>query len=186
MRRDWPLAGGLIAGAIVDAAVGDPARGHPVALFGRVMATVEQRVYADRAGRWIAYAAAGVFAGAAPLLLAAQATQGRPAARAALTAATTWAVIAARSLGAAALQIENALTAGDLTRARAALPCLCGRDPQDLGAAAITRAVVESVAENTSDAIVAPLIWERSPGRPVRVPGRQHPRRHGRPSLTAL
>ena len=90
------------------------------------MATVEQRVYADSAGRGIAYAAAGVFAGAAPLLLAAQATQGRPAARAALTAATTWAVIAARSLGAAALQIENALTAGDLTRARAALPRRAG------------------------------------------------------------
>jgi len=39
------------------------------------------------------------------------------------------------------------------------LPSLCGRDPQDLDHAQITRAVVESVAENTSDAIVAPLIW---------------------------
>jgi len=164
--RDWPLAAGLIAGVIADGIAGDPERGHPVALFGRLMTAVEHRVYADRAGPGLAYAAGGVLAGAGPLLLAIRATRARPAARVAVTAATTWAVIASRSLGATANQIGTALTAGDLAGARAALPSLCGRDPQYLDIAGIARAVVESVAENTSDAIVAPLIWGAIAGPP--------------------
>jgi adenosylcobinamide-phosphate synthase len=159
MRRDWPLACGLIAGAIADAIAGDPERGHPVAMFGRLMTAVEDRVYADRVGPGIVYAASGVLAGAGPLLLAARGIRARPAPRAAVTTATTWAAIASRSLGAAARQIGTALEDGDLAQARSALPGLCGRDPEHLDAAGITRAVVESVAENTSDAIVAALLW---------------------------
>jgi adenosylcobinamide-phosphate synthase len=158
-RRDWPLAGGLIGGAVADAIAGDPARGHPVALFGQLMTAVEERVYADRAAPGIGYAAGGVLLGAGPLLVAARVTRASPTARAAITAATAWAAIASRSLAGAARQIATALAAGELAQARDALPCLCGRDPQDLDEAGITRAVVESVAENTSDAIVAPLIW---------------------------
>jgi adenosylcobinamide-phosphate synthase len=157
--RDWPLAGGLIGGAVADAILGDPQRGHPVALFGRLMAALERRVYADRAAAGIGYAAGGLLLGAAPLLVAARLTRSSPAGRAVITAATAWAVIASRSLCAAAGQIGMALSAGDLAQAREALPSLCGRDPQGLDHAQITRAVVESVAENTSDAIVAPLIW---------------------------
>jgi adenosylcobinamide-phosphate synthase len=156
---DWPLASGLIAGAVADALIGDPARGHPVALFGRLMAALEQRVYADRAASGIGYTVGGLLLGAGPLLVAARFTRSSPAGRAALTAATAWAVVASKSLCAAARQIGAALDAGDLAKARNALPSLCGRDPQGLDHAQITRAVVESVAENTSDAIVAPLIW---------------------------
>ncbi len=158
-RRDWPLAAGLIGGVIADAIAGDPARGHPVAAFGRIMTAVERHVYADRAGRGIAYAAGGATLGALPLVIAGRVARVSPAVRAAITAATTWAVIASRSLAETASQIGTALTDGDLTQARDTLPSLCGRDPQDLDQTAITRAVVESVAENTSDAIVAPLIW---------------------------
>jgi adenosylcobinamide-phosphate synthase len=157
--RDWPLAGGLIGGAVADAILGDPPRGHPVAVFGQLMTVLEQRVYADRTAAGIGYAAGGLLLGTGPLLVVARLTRGSPAGRAAITAATAWAVVASRSLCAAAGQIGTALGAGDLAQARDALPSLCGRDPQDLGEADITRAVVESVAENTSDAIVAPLIW---------------------------
>jgi adenosylcobinamide-phosphate synthase len=157
--RDWPLASGLIGGVVADALFGDPARGHPVALFGRLMTALEQRVYADRAATGTGYAVSGLLLGAGPLLVAARLTRGSSAGRAAITAATVWAAIASKSLCAAARQIGTALDAGDLARARDALPSLCGRDPQDLDHAQITRAVVESVAENTSDAIVAPLMW---------------------------
>jgi hypothetical protein len=51
--RDWPLAAGLIAGASADAILGDPQRGHPVALFGRLMTALEQHLYADRAASGI-------------------------------------------------------------------------------------------------------------------------------------
>jgi adenosylcobinamide-phosphate synthase len=77
----------------------------------------------------------------------------------AVTAAATWAVTGARSLCAEAVRIGRALESGDLDRARELLPNLCGRDPAYLDEPGICRAVVESVAENTSDAIVAPLLW---------------------------
>ncbi len=54
----------------------------------------------------------------------------------------------------------------DLQAARQALPSLCGRDPTNLDATEMTRAVIESVAENTSDAIVAPLLWGAVAGLP--------------------
>ena len=53
-----------------------------------------------------------------------------------------------------------------LAAARARLPSLCGRDPEVLDAAGIARAGVESMAENTSDAVVAPLFWGAVAGVP--------------------
>jgi adenosylcobinamide-phosphate synthase len=50
--------------------------------------------------------------------------------------------------------------------ARERLPSLCGRDPRALDSAGLARAAVESVAENTSDAVVAPLIWGAVAGVP--------------------
>jgi adenosylcobinamide-phosphate synthase len=157
--RDWPLAAGLIGGTLVDAIAGDPARGHPVALFGQLLTAIEERVYADRAAAGLAYAAGGVLLGTAPAFVTARLARARPSGRAVITAATAWTVIASRSLGQTADRIGAALSAGELDWARAALPSLCGRDPQGLDSADIARAVVESVAENTSDAIVAPLVW---------------------------
>jgi adenosylcobinamide-phosphate synthase len=55
----------------------------------------------------------------------------------------------------------------DLEGARRLLPSLCGRDPATLDAAGLTRATVESVAENTSDAQVAPLLWAAAGGVPA-------------------
>lgn len=60
-----------------------------------------------------------------------------------------------------------ALDAGDVDAARRRLPHLCGRDPSRLDGKELARATVESVAENTSDAVVAPLVW----GAALGVPG---------------
>jgi adenosylcobinamide-phosphate synthase len=62
-------------------------------------------------------------------------------------------------LGEAALAIAAALDADDLVQARALLPALVGRDPSALDGKGVARAVVESVAENTVDAVVAPALW---------------------------
>ena len=51
------------------------------------------------------------------------------------------------------------MEAGDLDGARAVLPSLCGRDPAGLDAQGLSRAAVESVAENTADAVVGALVW---------------------------
>jgi adenosylcobinamide-phosphate synthase len=162
----WPLPAGLLAGVAADALLGDPRRGHPVAAFGRAAAAVQTRLYADSTPRGAVYAAACVALAAAPAVAAARLTRGRPLAALAAVTAATWAVTGAKSLAGEARRIGRALEAGDLPAARAALPSLCGRDPDGLDALEISRAVVESVAENSGDAIVSPLLWGAAAGVP--------------------
>jgi adenosylcobinamide-phosphate synthase len=88
------------------------------------------------------------------------------AASVALTAAATWAVVGGTTLGREARAIGDALADGEIETARERLPHLCGRDPQALDADGIARAVVESVAENTSDAVVGALVWGAVGGVP--------------------
>ncbi|WP_240662672.1 CobD/CbiB family cobalamin biosynthesis protein [Streptomyces sp. WAC 06738] len=83
-----------------------------------------------------------------------------------LVAFAAWAVLGGASLRREALGIAHALRAHDLADARHRLPHLCGRDPHRLGEADIARAVVESVAENTSDAVVGALLWGAVGGVP--------------------
>jgi adenosylcobinamide-phosphate synthase len=71
----------------------------------------------------------------------------------------TWAGLGGRSLIREARRIAAALDAGELDAARAALPALAGRDAGALDSNGICRAVVESVAENTGDAVVGALLW---------------------------
>ncbi|MEV4938397.1 cobalamin biosynthesis protein [Streptomyces zaomyceticus] len=160
------FAYGAAAGLAVDLLVGDPRRGHPVAAFGRAAAAVEERLHHDHRG-WGALHTL-VCAGSAAALgaLAARAVRDRPAAAAALTAASVWAVVGGTTLGREARAIGGALAAGDLDVARERLPHLCGRDPQSLDGPAMARAVVESVAENTSDAVVGALFWGAVAGVP--------------------
>lgn len=166
MRADRIFAYGATAGLIGDLLLGDPRRGHPVAAFGRAAAGVERRLWRDHRG-WGALhtlvCAGGTAGGAA---LAARALRRRPAASVALTAAATWSVVGGTSLGREARSIGGALAAGDLGLARERLPHLCGRDPQSLDGPQIARAVVESVAENTSDAVVGALVWGALGGVP--------------------
>jgi adenosylcobinamide-phosphate synthase len=74
-------------------------------------------------------------------------------------ALATSVVVAGRALSAEARAIATRLTDDDLDGARRRLPALVGRDPESLDAKGIARAVVESVAENTVDAVVAPACW---------------------------
>ena len=64
-------------------------------------------------------------------------------------------------------RMADLLDAGDIDGARLLLPSLCGRDPSVLDAAGLTRAALESVAENTSDAQVAPMLWGAVGGVPA-------------------
>jgi adenosylcobinamide-phosphate synthase len=163
---DWPLGAGIAAGVLADALVGDPRRGHPVALFGRAATRLERNIYADSRTRGAAFTACCEALAIGPALAAARISRRHPATRLAWAGMVTWAVTGARSLTAEAGRIHRALLAEDLAGARRLLPNLVGRDPAQLDAAGIARAVVESVAENTSDAIVAPLLWGALAGPP--------------------
>ena len=164
--RDWPLAAGLAAGVALDALIGDPRRGHPVAAFGRLAAGLETRMYADSRLRGALHTGACLTAATAPAVAAHRLTRGRPLPRAAALAAGVWAVTGARSLRQTAERAALHLDTGDLAAARAVLPALCSRDPSHLGPKELARAVVESVAENTSDAAIAPLLWAAAAGLP--------------------
>ncbi|NMI01806.1 cobalamin biosynthesis protein [Pseudonocardia sp. K10HN5] len=147
---------------VADALLGDPRHGHPVAGFGSVAAALERRWYADRrlAGAGYTAALVGGAAGLGALL------ERTPAARTLLTAAATWAVLGGTSLAREGAALAGELERADLAAARLRLPGLCGRDPAALDAAGIARAGVESLAENTSDAVVAPLFWGAVAGMP--------------------
>ncbi|HMC09192.1 MAG TPA: adenosylcobinamide-phosphate synthase CbiB, partial [Actinomycetota bacterium] len=81
------------------------------------------------------------------------------AGRVALWSLVVWAALGGRSLERAAEAVAAAVESGDLAAARRLLPALAGRDPGTLGAAELCRAGVESVAENTADAVTGPLFW---------------------------
>ncbi|MBA6435635.1 cobalamin biosynthesis protein [Streptomyces sp. GMR22] len=163
------FACGAALGFLGDLATGDPRRGHPVAAFGRAAAAAERRLWRDHRGYGAlhtALCAGGAAAGAALLTRAVRGLGSRRGAEVALTAAATWAVLGGTSLGREARAVGGALAAGDLEVARERLPHLCGRDPQALDGPQIARAVVESVAENTSDAVVGALVWGAVGGVP--------------------
>lgn len=159
-------AAGLLAGGLLDVVLGDPRRGHPVAAFGGAATRAETVLWSDSRGRGVAMVATCL----APVALAGLAgqrlTRNRPALTLAATALASWTVLGGASLGGSALALGRALDAGDLAAARRMLPTLCGRDPKQLDAAGLARAAVESVAENTSDAVVAPLLWGAAFGLP--------------------
>jgi adenosylcobinamide-phosphate synthase len=103
----------------------------------------------------------GVGAAAAAGLAAERVLGKRVAAAAAVSLCS-----AAHALVAAAQQVAAALRAGDLVAARGALPALVGRDVAGLDDKEIARAVVESLAENLSDAVVASALWALVAGAP--------------------
>ncbi|MGH2950084.1 MAG: CobD/CbiB family cobalamin biosynthesis protein, partial [Solirubrobacteraceae bacterium] len=71
-----------------------------------------------------------------------------------------------RMLRAEAGAVEELLGRGDLDAARDRLSSLCGRDARDLDASGVAAAAIESVAENSVDAVVAPVFWASILGGP--------------------
>ncbi|WP_018635725.1 cobalamin biosynthesis protein [Parafrankia elaeagni] len=171
---------GLLLGVVLDTLFADPARGHPVAGFGRVAARLERAAYRDSRLAGVAYTAVlvggpAVVAGRVERGLARapagsrgehRARRGAGLAATALTAVVTWSVLGGASLRREGRALGGELARSDLAAARRRLPSLCGRDPSVLDTGGLSRAGVESLAENTSDAVVAPLLWGAVGGLP--------------------
>ncbi|MDQ1703095.1 MAG: adenosylcobinamide-phosphate synthase [Frankiaceae bacterium] len=165
MPRRPALAVGLALGAALDARIPDPRHGHPVAIFGQWAAAHERAVYAPSATTGAGFLAGTVLPVALVGRRAARRARTAPG-RTAVVAAATWTVLGGAGLRRAATAVQRSLEAGDLEAARQGLRSLCARDPSALTADEIVRAVVESVAENTCDAVVAPLLWGAVAGVP--------------------
>jgi adenosylcobinamide-phosphate synthase len=146
---------GAAIGLVADRVLGEPrVEPHPVALLGTALGRIEERTYAPSRARGVLHAAIGAGVGVAAGAVVRS------------TAAATYVSSSGRMLGDAALDVRDALVRDDLDHARELLPMLVGRDPSSLDADDIARAVVESVAENTVDAVVAPALWGAIGGAP--------------------
>lgn len=145
---------GLLAGILADRLVGDPGgRFHPVAVFGRYASAVEKRLYAPSKSAGVAYLAACVLP---PLSATIAISRKYPELSLAVALASA---LGGTTLEKTGLRMRERLDAGDLAGARELVPWLCSRDPELLDEAGIARATVESLAENTSDAVSAPIFW---------------------------
>ncbi|MGW4357097.1 cobalamin biosynthesis protein [Nocardia sp. NPDC004582] len=176
-------AAGLLLGFGLDRVLGDPRRGHPVAGFGSAAMRVERVTYRDSRAAGVVHEVVLVGAVTGLGIGLRRAVSGRAGSNrrtsrprstgsvrtlgeVALTAAATWTVLGGTTLAKTGRDMADRLESGDIEGARALLPSLCGRDPEALDADGLARAALESIAENTSDATVAPLFWGAVAGVP--------------------
>jgi adenosylcobinamide-phosphate synthase len=154
----------LALAVAIDLALGDPRwLPHPVVLIGRLIAILEvnlRSVFRNErfAGILLLLFTAGIAAAAAWLLIMICDFL-NPLAGFLVAAAISYTCLAARSLHSESALVADALAAGNLAEARRTLAFIVGRDTADLDETEIWRALVETVAENTSDGIIAPLFW---------------------------
>ena len=137
-------------------------------MFGQAAAKVERLTYRDSGLAGAVHV--GLLVGAVGLLGASvqrAADRGGRAWTIAANATATWVSLGGTSLARTGLAMSELLERGEVEAARGLLPSLCGRDPAWLDGAGLTRASLESVAENTSDAQVAPLLYAGVGGVPA-------------------
>jgi len=154
----------LLAALALDWLLGDPRRFHPVAGLGRLIALLDRqcnRAAAAPARRRLA----GMLAALAVVALAAALGWLAHRLLAALPygwlaeAAVISLLLAARGLYRHVRAVAVELDAAGLAGARAAVARIAGRDPQALDGHGVARTAVESLAENFSDAVIAPVFW---------------------------
>ncbi|WP_027531219.1 adenosylcobinamide-phosphate synthase CbiB [Bradyrhizobium sp. WSM3983] len=167
------FAGAMVVAMAVDALLGWPSPlfariGHPVTWLGRLIAAIDTgwnresdppalRRVAGVAGALLVIALAVALGWALQSLLQFLLPWGWT--QIVLVGILAWPLVALRSLHDHVAAVANPLLGGDIAAAREAVSRIVGRDPAALDEAGIARAAIESLAENASDGIVAPLLW---------------------------
>jgi adenosylcobinamide-phosphate synthase len=159
----------MVVAMAMDALVGWPDRlfarvGHPVTWLGRLITALDaswNRESDPASTRKAAGAAAAllVIVAAAAIGWAVQQIVPFGLIGGALLGLVAWPFVAFRSLYDHVAAVRDPLRSGNIEGARAAVAMIVGRDPQSLDEAGIARAAIESLAENASDGVVAPLFW---------------------------
>lgn len=149
---------------LLDLVIGDPRwLPHPVVLIGRLISRLENAlrsaIRSERAAGVLLLALTAGLAMAATWLLLRLATHIHPLAGILAAVFITSTCLAIRSLHTESALVANALASGDIKTARLHLSYIVGRDTNNLDEQEIWRALVETVAENSSDGIIAPLFW---------------------------
>jgi len=159
----------MVVAMAMDALLGWPDRlfariRHPVVWLGRLVAALDAHVNRESdplAARRVGGIAAAliVILLAAGIGLAVRRLMPSGLTGAVLTGIVAWPFVAFRSLYDHVAAVRDPLRAGDVDAARKAVSMIVGRDPDKLDEAGIARAAIESLAENASDGIVAPVFW---------------------------
>ena len=158
----------VFAGFLLDCLLGDPlSAAHPVVLMGKLISFLEKKLRSRfpktpqgerTAGTIMALLVPLVSAGAGLLLLY-LAWRVHPWAYFAVSAFLCWQCFAARCLMTEAKKVVTCLETQGLAAGRRQVAMLVGRDTENLSEEQVIKAAVETVAENTSDGVVAPLLW---------------------------
>ena len=166
----------LPIGFVLDLIIGDPhGWPHPVIWIGKLISFLEKRLRKafpatpggeKAAGAVIWVVTAGVSL-VLPLVILRLCGRVSPWLRLAVESIMCWQILATKSLRDESMKVYKALKTGDLAASRHAVSMIVGRDTERLDDAGVTRAAVETVAENTSDGIVAPLIFLALGGAPL-------------------
>ena len=166
----------LAIGFFLDCLLGDPhSIPHPVVLMGKLISALEKgfrRIFPKTpAGeRWAGgalWCVTAALSGGLPLGLLLLCGRISPWLALIVQSIMCWQIIAPRSLRDESMKVYAALKTGDQDAARRAVSMIVGRDTEELDAAGVARAAVETVAENTSDGIVAPLCYLALGGAPL-------------------
>lgn len=162
----------LLAAVLLDAVLGDPAWlwravPHPVVIIGNAIASLERALnrpqWSGSARRMaglgcVVAILAGAVIIAFGLRALAEAVAG-PLARYTVEAVMAGILLAQRSLFEHVARVRDAFADGGLSQAREAVSMIVGRDPNTLDAAGVSRAAIETTAENFSDGVIAPAFW---------------------------
>ena len=156
-------AAALAVGAAMDAALGDPRNMlHMVVVFGKVIDFWEKILYNMKNKRFaglLLVVLTLLCCGVPIALVLWLAWRIHPILYAAVGSFLCWQCLAARSLRDESDLVRVPLTEGDLPKAREMVGRIVGRDTDALDEAGVTRAAVETVAENTSDGVIAPIFY---------------------------
>ena len=158
----------LLIGFGIDCVLGDPhSLPHPVVLIGKTISALEcvlRRIFpktprGERAAGAVLWLIVAFLATAVPALLLCLCGRVSPWLRLAVESVMCWQILAAKSLRDESMKVYRELKKDDLEAARYAVSMIVGRDTKVLDMTGVTKAAVETVAENTSDGVAAPLFY---------------------------
>lgn len=171
----WSLVA-LIIGFGIDLVVGDPhGFPHPVILIGKLIDALEhglrkmlpKTASGEKVAGALLWLVVVLVSSLFPALLLWFCHRVSPWLRLGVESIMCWQILATKSLRDESMKVYRALESGDIMKSRYAVSMVVGRDTAELDDAGVTRAAVETIAENTSDGIVAPLIFLAIGGAPL-------------------
>ncbi|QCJ42336.1 cobalamin biosynthesis protein [Bacillus sp. S3] len=157
----------------IDLVVGDPPDWpHPVRWIGMMISSLEKRWNHGKSKRWkgvlmLLFVLLFVFSIVTIVVLIGYKIH--PLVGVGVESIVIATTIAQKSLKEAALEVYQPLKSGDIVEARTKLSYIVGRDTDQLDESEIARGTIETVAENTSDGVTAPLFWALIGGAPLAI-----------------